>query len=191
MIYFGHAQLQHTNWGPSVNIDNFITNEECSKIIGLMPDRKLESALVSEEGVKNTSIRSTKLCALDYNDRTAWIFGKLDAAISQINREIYGFDIHGIKEAVQLMQYAESDFYGWHADTGNLQFSRRKLSFSIQLSDASDYDGGELEFFRNGKAPKDRRTLVIFPSHLYHQVLPVTRGLRRAIVGWVDGPPLR
>jgi PKHD-type hydroxylase len=32
-------------------------------------------------------------------------------------------------------------------------------------------------------------TAVIFPSHLYHRVTPVTAGTRRSLVAWFVGPP--
>lgn len=152
---------------------------------------KLETAMISEVGVKNTSIRSTKVCALDQIDSNQWIFDRLQAAIMQINTEVYHFDIQGFHEAIQLMQYTVGDFYDYHSDFGNLQFSRRKLSFSVQLTDSNDYHGGELEFFRNGTATKNKGALIIFPSFFYHRVTKVTRGTRRALVGWVDGPPLK
>lgn len=191
MIYFSKPKSTLSGFGPSVNIDKFLSDHECSKIISLMSDRKLVPALVSEVGVKNTSIRSTELCSLDYNQNNNWIFSKLEEAITQVNESVYKYELHGFHEAIQLMKYKPGAFYGWHSDFGNLQFSRRKLSFSVQLTDASEYEGGDLEFFRNGTAPKIKGTLVIFPSFFYHQVLPVTNGVRRALVGWVDGPPYK
>lgn len=190
MIYFSR-QSQLEKFGPFVNIDHFLSNEECSKIIALMPDRKLENAMVSEVGVKNTSIRSTKVCSLDFNKNTEWVFNNLEAAITQVNNDIYQYEVQGFHEAIQLMQYGKDDFYDWHMDSGNLQFSKRKLSFSVQLTDEDEYEGGELEFFKNGIAPKKKGTLIIFPSFMYHRVLPVTKGLRRALVGWVTGNPLK
>lgn len=160
-------------------------------MVVLMREHKLADALVSEVGVKNTTIRDTKLCALEFTEKNSWVFRKLEQAITEVNNDVYGFDLSGFHETIQLMQYAVGSFYDWHADSGNLQFSRRKLSFSVQLSDADDYDGGELVFFNNGVAPKKKGTLIIFPSYLYHQVTSVTLGTRRALVGWVDGPPFR
>lgn len=191
MIYFSRPQPQLTQFGPSIQIDDFISEKECEDLIALMPFEKLETAMVSEIGVKNTSIRSTKVCALEYLESNQWIFQKLEAAITQLNNDVYSFDIEGISEAVQLMQYSLGDHYGYHMDSGNLQFSRRKLSFSVQLTNPNDYHGGELEFFRNGSGTKNRGALILFPSYFYHRVTPVSRGTRRALVGWVDGPPYK
>jgi len=68
----------------------------------------------------------------------------------------------------------------------------RKLSFSLQLSDPEDYEGGELEFLDNQDepffAPKQKGTIVVFDSRVKHRVRKVTNGLRKSIVGWVVGP---
>ena len=38
------------------------------------------------------------------------------------------------------------DHYDWHVDIGHEVNGSRKLSFTLQLSASSDYDGGDLEF---------------------------------------------
>ena len=40
-------------------------------------------------------------------------------------------------------------------------------------------------------APRDRGTVVIFPSFVLHRVTRVTKGRRRSIVGWISGMPYR
>ena len=70
--------------------------------------------------------------------------------------------------------------------------SSRKLSFSLQLSNENDYEGGELQFLTDENisyyAPKKRGTLVIFDSRSRHRVTKVRSGVRRSLVGWVNGP---
>jgi len=77
---------------------------------------------------------------------------------------------------------------------GRFHSASRKLSFSLQLTDGAEYDGGDLEFFN---AAADRATfrkagtMVIFPSYWMHRILPLTRGQRDVMVGWVHGPSYR
>jgi PKHD-type hydroxylase len=69
-----------------------------------------------------------------------------------------------------------------------------KISLSIQLSDPSEYEGGDLEFTwgRSSKfAPKEKGAMVLFPSYSLHKVHPVTKGKRRALVLWAHGPAFR
>jgi PKHD-type hydroxylase len=81
--------------------------------------------------------------------------------------------------------------YQKHLDVGR-QFPNRKLSFSVQLSDDAEYIGGDLRFhyIKNQPevAPREKGTVVFFPSWIVHDVTPVTQGTRRSLVGWVNGP---
>ena len=68
----------------------------------------------------------------------------------------------------------------------------RKLSFSLQLSDPDDYEGGNVQIMDETGAshivPRKRGTIVLFDSRAQHRVLKVTKGCRRSIVGWTCGP---
>jgi PKHD-type hydroxylase len=70
---------------------------------------------------------------------------------------------------------------------------------TCQLTDGSEYKGGELQFdFRNYnpnlrdesehlitvKEILPKGTVVVFPSFLWHRVKPVTEGTRYSLVMW-------
>ena len=110
------------------------------------------------------------------------------------NNERYWFDVLGFHQELQLTRYSESDFFDWHLDFGAGEISARKLSMTIQLSDPDEYEGGDLQFMINQKvvsAPREKGTIIIFPSFIIHRVTPITKGTRQSIVGWVSGPPYR
>lgn len=97
-------------------------------------------------------------------------------------------------EELQLAKYSDRGFFDWHLDFGAGEISARKLSMTIQLSDPNDYEGGDLRFMINKEivnAPKEKGTIIIFPSFIMHRVTPITKGTRQSIVGWVSGPPYR
>ena len=74
------------------------------------------------------------------------------------------------------------------------KFSRRKISITVQLSDPSEYEGGDLQIKINAgqsDTPKGLGNVVIFPSYLLHRVTPVTKGLRRSLVLWITGPAFK
>ena len=156
-----------------------------------MPEKDLQVAKVSEEGKKNNSIRSASVCTLPAVQDNEWIFSKLEDILVDCNKKYYQMDIIGFYEAIQLIKYNPEDHYDWHMDFANKHHSNRKLSLSIQLTDPSEYEGGDLEFFKNGNGPKEQGTLILFPSFLYHKVHPITSGVRRALVGWISGNPYR
>ena len=68
----------------------------------------------------------------------------------------------------------------------------RKLSFSLQLSDPDDYEGGNVQLMDEaGNAyvvPRQRGSIVLFDSRTQHRVLKVTKGVRKSLVGWTVGP---
>ena len=63
--------------------------------------------------------------------------------------------------------------------------AHRKLSFSLQLSDSSEYEGCDLEIHGGPSplaAPRARGSLVAFPSYMMHRVTPIRSGTRKALV---------
>lgn len=76
----------------------------------------------------------------------------------------------------------------------------RKLSCTITLNDPNEYDGGDLRFdlgphrtdrYHTCEGIRPRGSIVVFPSHVHHQVTPVTRGTRYSLVCWNVGKPFR
>ena len=75
----------------------------------------------------------------------------------------------------------------------------RKLSSVLVLTDGSKYVGGDLEFnyptgFQNTKTEthpflREKGSLVVFPSFVWHRVTPVTKGIRHSLTTWHLGSP--
>ena len=73
------------------------------------------------------------------------------------------------------------------------------LSSIVLLSDPSKYKGGNLQFnFKNKelsnnivtcKELKNRGTIIVFPSFLWHRVKSITQGIRYSLVSWHTGNP--
>ena len=88
---------------------------------------------------------------------------------------------------------------GW-VDNINFAGKVRKLSVTVNLTTPTNYDGGNLKFDMGPHAVKryhvckeirPRGSVIVFPSHIYHQVTPVTRGTRYSLVMWNLGHPFR
>jgi len=77
---------------------------------------------------------------------------------------------------------------------------------TCQLTDGSEYEGGELEFdFRNydphmreesqhlkqAKEILPKGSIIVFPSFVWHRVKPVTKGTRYSLVMWNIGYPFK
>ena len=89
-------------------------------------------------------------------------------------------------EDLQFATYRTDDFYGLHKDAD--EENNRVLSVTVQLSKTSEYEGGDLVFdYDRHSMPRVQGTVIIFPSNLYHEVTPVTKGTRYSLVQWFKG----
>ena len=116
------------------------------------------------------------------------------------NNASWNFNIDTI-EPLQYGEYNKSQEYGWHVDQHNKPYSDRrvrKISFSVFIND--DYTGGEFDLELHSPSIKTRyetfsklplNTALFFQSDYWHRVRPVTKGVRKSLVGWVLGPEFR
>lgn len=143
------------------------------------------------------STRRSKIKFFNYSDVKHKVLFDIvfDHAVAA-NRSTFGFDIQKVID-VQYSKYLSSEqgFYNWHEDITwcNQNMFQRKLSFSAQLSDSDEYEGGDLvfdlpdELTPAKEAMRKRGTVIIFPSFLRHMVTPVTKGERHSMVSWIEG----
>ena len=145
-------------------------------------------------GVVDPNIRRSQVSWLSNTADATWVFERLADVAAKINAEHFRFDLTGFGESLQLTTYDQSEngMYGWHQDFGS--GISRKLSIAVQLTDPSEYEGGNLQMLTSGNPqniPKKRGMIAVFPSYILHQVTPVTQGSRQSLVAWVSGPPFK
>ena len=144
------------------------------------------------------------------NDK--WIYDQITPFFHIANKNAgWNFDINYF-ESMQFTKYKLNQFYDWHQDPMPVPYDNpgdpnfhgkiRKISGIVQLSDPKDYKGGDLEIqprmhedarhtIKTTKHFKPRGSVIIFPSHLWHRVKPVTKGTRYSLVIWSLGYPFR
>jgi PKHD-type hydroxylase len=141
------------------------------------------------------SIRVSRTAWLEGIEENKWIYDRIQQITMMINAMAYRFDLTGFSERIQYSVYhgSEGGHYDWHVDQGPL-VTRRKLSLTLQLTDPSRYQGGDLQFLAGSRiesGPRDRGMLIGFPSYGVHRVAPVTAGTRKSLVIWITGPQFR
>jgi PKHD-type hydroxylase len=100
----------------------------------------------------------------------------------------YPRQLHG----VILARYRPGMEYGSHVDEalmGDAHVYRSDLSVTVFLNAREDYDGGELALESGSGEIRIKlaaRALVCYPTGQLHRVLPVTRGERLVVVGWLQ-----
>ena len=145
------------------------------------------------------------------NDR--WIYKEIQPYVHQANANA-GWNFQwDFSENAQFTKYKLNEYYDWHSDNWEAPYDNpnspqhskiRKLSMTCQLTDGSEYEGGELEFdFRDydpalrdeakhvvqAKDILPKGSIIIFPSNTWHRVKPVTAGIRYSLVVWHLGNP--
>ena len=164
------------------------SSKDVSKINNLTKKGSLQEASVLSGAGKNTRDSSIKWLTPD--DKHSWIYDTLIHYIQEAN-SIWKFDLHTVIDDIQYTEYrGGGNHYDWHVDIGPGSISHRKVSVIVQLSDPSEYKGGELQINTGGQIktiPQVKGSVTIFPSYLLHRVTPVTTGLRKSLVLWAGG----
>lgn len=154
-----------------------------------------ERSTVGNRNKENEDYRRSTTTWININDSTSWIYKKLTSLVNQVNSNYFNFDLDYISTLQFTEYYCDENMYKPHIDcifSSNPE--NRKLTFVIQLSDPSEYKGGDLMLYYN-KTPtcikKQKGSIVFFPSYVLHEVTPVTDGKRDTLVGWVEGLQFR
>ena len=145
-------------------------------------------------GGNTPDIRRSTVSWMNNNQENEWVFERLAWVVAKLNMRYYRFDLTGFGENLQLTQYSHLDtgMYSWHQDYGT--GISRKLSIVLQLTDPSEFEGGNLQVMSSNNVltvRKQRGLIAAFPSYITHQVTPVTSGTRQTLVAWISGPAFK
>jgi PKHD-type hydroxylase len=195
--------------------DRALSNRFCDKVIEFGNQRqddlagtggvKIEEALSSQKKKKNLlKQRNSNVTWLS----DWWIYKEIMPYVYTANKNAgWNFEI-STPEEIQFTKYKLNQHYDWHQDAwpnpyenhnnSNLNNKIRKLSVTCQLTDGNDYEGGNLFFDTRNKDKKvkslieckdarNRGTIIVFPSFVWHKVKAVTKGIRYSLVVWTCG----
>jgi len=171
--------------------NNAFSKIECEQIINIAKDKGLVKGITLNDD-KSDGIRDSKIIWLYSCDNLDWAFRRVTDIVTNLNERFFKFDLFGINEGFQFTNYlAPSGKYGKHVDRA-INIPVRKLSISVQLTNPEEYEGGELKLYDGDDEEasvmdKTQGTLIIFPSYVLHEVMPVTKGTRNSLVTWVTG----
>ena len=180
--------------------EGFLTPEDINLILAQPEWLNLQAGCVGGSGPAdvNASVRESQISWLGAKPELQPIWEKLSAAVAEVNRRFFHFDLTGFHEPMQLGLYTgeTQGHYDWHTDASPTDTHvPRKLSLSMLLSDPSEFEGGEFQVKTCNDSVQTLDTQKgrawFFPSYTLHRVAPVTKGVRRSLVLWVGGPPFR
>ncbi len=183
---------------------HFFNNHDIDRIVEYCESFELQNSTVSQDNPNiDKAIRISQVNFHNRNDDNAWIFDQLNFGVEDINNNFFNFDLYGY-DYFQYSQYKaeEAGKYDFHMDifTNEESFKMpltRKLSLVLLLSEPGiDFEGGEFQINTSTESKLEtlemrKGTLVAFPSFIIHRVLPVTKGTRKSLVLWVEGPKFK
>lgn len=193
---------------PYVYWDGLFSDEELKQVEEYCDTLPLDTAsTVGKGGTMDfeNPARKSDIAWVRPNEENMWIFERMIWVIEKLNDRFYEFDLNGF-EVMQYTVYDEDgeQRYDLHMDTvlgtdKTMEMPEtRKLSLSMVLSDPSEYEGGKFQL-QTGLPDEDKMMTVEqlkgrvigFPSFLLHRVTPVTKGKRKSLVIWVEGPKFK
>jgi PKHD-type hydroxylase len=174
-----------------------ISEQYCDYIIEKATKHPVIDATIGfdNSNFEDHGYRSSSIRWLDVLGQDSDIAETLMRFVRRSNRNNFGFNI-GTMNEIQYTEYHASSGgkYDWHHDVfweNDMPYDR-KLSVVIQLSNPSDYNGAQFEFFgMPSPTPEQwspRGSVLIFPSFFFHKVNPITSGTRISLVSWIEGP---
>ena len=177
----------------------------CEKILKAGRKKIKGKAGVGPGAKINPLVRDCKTAWIDEK----WIYNIINPFIHIANKNAgWNFEWDW-NEKLQFTIYQKGEHYSWHSDQNSNLYKEknkhfngkiRKLSLTLQLTDKKKYEGGDFQFkwIKDKKDlvevvtvddAKDIGTIIVFPSFIYHQVSPVTKGKRESLVNWSIGKP--
>ena len=134
---------------------------------------------------------------IEPNSQSKWLYELLFPIAIEANEELFHFDIDSVTDLIHYVVYPEDeDHLTWHKDITDGQTMRRKLAMTVQLSNSSDYEGGEFQIWNGGEnsfetITRERGDVIVFPTFYQHRVTPITKGERKCLVFWTGGRPFK
>ena len=179
--------------------DPIFSPQQCQMIVDAGHQQKPEEAKVGggEKGKHDTKKRVTTISWIPF-PKMPEMYKQIENQLSIVNLNHFGFDGVTLTEPAQFTEYPKGGFYDWHMDLNAFgqdgQNPIRKISMTLLLSDPKDFTGGDLMFSEMGDkkpVPLKQGQAIFFASFLRHKVAPVKKGIRRSMVMWFGGPPLK
>lgn len=171
------------------------TDFEISRIINIGDLLESGPGITGSQCNVDKEIRHSSTSWLKLDHDTHFVYERLGYIARQLNGQYFDYDIWGFGEDLQYTVYrGDHGHYTWHQDCGLSTEYPRKLSMVLQLSDPSEYEGGDLEILSGVdpiKITKEKGLVTVFPSFMLHRVTPVTKGVRKTLVVWLVGPRFR
>ena len=190
--------------------DQALPSRLCDDLVQYGLEKNQKIALTGDFEDKKDKLTEKELAKL-YESRNSnvvwmdepWIYNAVQPFVREANINAgWNFQWQG-SEVCHWTYYGKEQDYHWHQDSHHKPYGQntgwqegliRKLSVTISLVDGSSYEGGDLELFHQrswkdnkpmiSEQARNKGSITVFPSFVWHRVSPVTEGTRYSLVIW-------
>ena len=169
-------------WGNQVKLLSQI-----NKII----DKK--SVLKKDVGKAKNSTKTSVVKYIEYGYLSKFLNDYVVKALS-VNSDYFGYSLFPMSPSkiLNVNYYSENEKYEWHYDASRNPVNDIKLTLLINLSEKK-YEGGEFQIFESENPEtifnfSKGGDMLLLKSSILHRVNPVTKGIRKSLTIFLDGP---
>ena len=156
------------------------SQDECNYFKSLSEGKSFERSRVTENAQFDNM--------LDYRTSTEVVV-KLESDLSNIILEkVKELGIKTLPEYFIILKYNKNQEFKRHNDSG-VDYPNRYKTLIIQLSNESDYDGGELCIFHDWRtitSSQEIGNVIMFDSSIDHLANKIKSGTRYSMVFWLS-----
>ena len=142
-----------------------------------------EAILTCHGGFKTIDEFESKLAAENIRSSKYGKVSNIKLLEKIILPKLKKYNIKSIESGAMFIEYGNGDYFNKHIDYGytdNIE-NKRVCSVIIQLSDESEYIGGDL-IVEGNLSSKKIGTLIVFKSTDMHEVTKITSGNRKVFI---------
>lgn len=162
--------------------EKLLTRQDCNKVLSLISRRfsfHPSSLYWNSNSHSNKKIQRTKKTKDCYVSGST-VFEILKKPLQKLNIKSFP------ENDCVIIKYEKGSYFRKHRDGSSK--SDRTITVMIQLSDAHEYDGGELVTYSGSKptiCSKELGNVILIDSTKPHEVLEITKGTRYSLVVWL------
>lgn len=172
-----------------------LSARECMRLVEQVCKGGSRTGQVSSEGKRGGHVDLLQYRGLEalfnpVGSRYSWLMERLAPHVAEAANHL---GVPGLRpaEMARVIKYDVGGHFHWHRDSSEKSGAdgiQRGLTLSLQLAAADVYQGGDLAIVgKDGQwacSERAQGSACLFPAHLYHRAMPVTKGRRVALVAW-------
>jgi len=158
-------------------IENFLTDEECDRYIGLTQDKVFEEAKINMHGqqLMNKGERNNDRLMIFNEDLAKDLFEKATGFLPK-NHDDY--EILDFNEMLRIYKYSPGQRFKMHRDGSYIRNENEKSFYTFMIYLNDDFEGGETEFENLFTVAPKKGSALVFHHPLRHEGKTLISGLK-------------